>query len=250
MVKSIYLQDGEEIFVDDEDYDRVSQHTWYKDFNKKSRRIKCRELEYITLQNFLKNGSFQKVKNNYYTKDNLSIKGNSSRWRASRSKSISKYKGVTWVQATKKWRAMIKIETENSPIHLGYYEKEEEAAKAYNRAVLEYWGGDGFVNIIGKDNRFKSNDYKTYKNQHRRRSDISKYKGVGKGNMIRFSFKQKSFYIASSDTTEQAALIYNKCVQYLYGEDVILNDVPMTDELKEFIANWEIPEKIKQLKED
>lgn len=35
----------------------------------------------------------------------------------------------------------------------------------------------------------------------------------------------------------------------LYGEDAILNDVPMTDELKEFISNWEMPDKIKALKE-
>ncbi|MEJ7378713.1 AP2 domain-containing protein, partial [Staphylococcus epidermidis] len=39
------------------------------------------------------------------------------------------------------------------------------------------------------------------------------------------------------------------CMNYLYGSDAILNDVPMTDELKEFITNWEIPDKIKALKE-
>ena len=34
LVKSIFLQDGEEIFVDDEDYERVNQHTWFKDYRK------------------------------------------------------------------------------------------------------------------------------------------------------------------------------------------------------------------------
>lgn len=249
MVKSIYLQDGEEIFVDDEDYERVSQYTWYKNY-RKSRMIACRELDYTTLQNYLKKGSFQKVKNNYYTKDNLTINGNSSRWSAARNNSISKYKGVTWTKTTNKWRATINIAVGMPKIHLGYYENEDDAAKAYNQAVLEYWGGDGFLNIIGKDNRTKSNNYKIYKNQHRRRSDVGKYKGVSKGNISRISFDRKSFYIGMFDTKHQAALVYNKCVLYLYGDDAILNDVQMTDELKEFISNWEIPDKIKQLKED
>lgn len=32
MVKSIFLQDGEEILVDDEDYERVNQHIWGRRF--------------------------------------------------------------------------------------------------------------------------------------------------------------------------------------------------------------------------
>lgn len=39
MVKSIFLQDGEEIFVDDEDYERVNQHTWHKSFNGNHRMV-------------------------------------------------------------------------------------------------------------------------------------------------------------------------------------------------------------------
>ncbi|UKM36347.1 hypothetical protein VBSAUS832_19 [Staphylococcus phage vB_SauS_832] len=39
MVKSIFLQDGEEILVDDEDYERVNQHTWHKAFKDNYRMI-------------------------------------------------------------------------------------------------------------------------------------------------------------------------------------------------------------------
>ena len=39
MVKSIFLQDGEEIFVDDEDYERVNQYTWSKNYNGNHRKI-------------------------------------------------------------------------------------------------------------------------------------------------------------------------------------------------------------------
>ena len=51
------------------------------------------------------------------------------------------------------------------------------------------------------------------------------------------------------DSREKAALAYNKIVIFLYGSGVILNKVTMTEELKEFITNWEIPDKIKALKE-
>ncbi|MDT3947080.1 hypothetical protein RPM15_12220 [Staphylococcus aureus] len=39
MVKSVFLQDGEEIFVDDEDFERVNQHIWHKSFNGNHRMI-------------------------------------------------------------------------------------------------------------------------------------------------------------------------------------------------------------------
>ena len=58
MVKSIFLQDGEEIFVDDEDYERVKQYKWYKVYRKDTRvvatNIKSKEK---TLNNFIKSNS-------------------------------------------------------------------------------------------------------------------------------------------------------------------------------------------------
>ena len=42
----------------------------------------------------------------------------------------SKYKGVTWYSNMKKWRA--RLTHNGKPIHLGYYECEVEAAKAYD----------------------------------------------------------------------------------------------------------------------
>ncbi|MUH23404.1 AP2 domain-containing protein, partial [Staphylococcus aureus] len=35
----------------------------------------------------------------------------------------------------------------------------------------------------------------------------------------------------------------------LVGSEMCIRDRPMTDELKEFINNWEVPDKIKALKE-
>lgn len=48
------------------------------------------------------------------------------------------YKGVSWSKFAKKWSASIKINYAKK--HLGYFAIEEEAAKAYNEAAIEFFG--------------------------------------------------------------------------------------------------------------
>lgn len=254
MVKSIYLQDGEEIFVDDEDYERVSQHTWWKTFSHNTRCIVSNDAkkDFIYLVPFIQKDSYQLVKNNDFTKRNLTNRGNKQRWRKANNKGSSKYKGVTWNKQQNKWRANILFE--GKPKHLGYFTSENEAALAYNRAVLEFWDGNGYLNVIGEINRTAKNNYKTKPNQNIARKGKSNYRGVTiKNSYNRISsqiqLKKRKFHIGDFKSTIQAALAYNKCAIYIHGDDTILNDVPMTDELKEFIANWEIPKKIKAMKE-
>ncbi|HHM4024140.1 TPA: AP2 domain-containing protein, partial [Staphylococcus aureus] len=63
MVKSIFLQDGEEIFVDDEDYERVNQYIWTKSYVDNVRRIHTNPLN-VSLSGFVLENGFQKIKNN------------------------------------------------------------------------------------------------------------------------------------------------------------------------------------------
>lgn len=64
----------------------------------------------------------------------------------SRANSTSKYKGVWWEKARRKWRAVIKFD--NKSIHLGSFINEIDAAKAYNEAALKYHGKFANINII------------------------------------------------------------------------------------------------------
>ncbi|HFU7176765.1 TPA: AP2 domain-containing protein, partial [Staphylococcus aureus] len=128
---------------------------------------------------------------------------------------------------------------------------EWEAAKAYNSAVDKYWDGQGYKNHKNQNDSIFEYEYKTYKDQKRRRRGKSKFKGVystQSGYVAQITYKRKTYHIGWSKNIYETALMFNKINFYLHGSDVILNDVPMTDELKEFISNWEIPDKIKALK--
>jgi len=57
----------------------------------------------------------------------------------------SKYRGVCRDEERGKWRAY--IHTELKPKHLGYFDSEEEAAKAYDEAAKKYYGEDAVLNF-------------------------------------------------------------------------------------------------------
>lgn len=61
--------------------------------------------------------------------------------------SLSCFKGVHWHKALKKWRA--RITPAGKSIHLGLYESEIAAAKAYDNAAREYYGEFARLNFGG-----------------------------------------------------------------------------------------------------
>ncbi|HEK5821886.1 TPA: AP2 domain-containing protein [Staphylococcus aureus] len=249
MVKSVFLQDGEEILVDDEDYERVNQYIWTKSYVDGVRRIYTNPLN-VSLSGFVLENGFQKIKNNDFSKNNITSIGYHQRWARPTRNTSSIYKGVYLNRKTKKWSAVIKIDSKSK--YLGSFVNEWEAAKAYNSAVDKYWDGQGYKNHKNQNDSIFEYEYKTYKDQKRRRRGKSKFKGVyltQSGYVAQITYKRKTYHIGCSKNIYETALMFNKINFYLHGSDAILNDVPTTDELKEFISNWEIPNKIKALKE-
>lgn len=55
-------------------------------------------------------------------------------------KASSEFKGVSWNKEKKKWRAGITVLGKYK--HIGYYGKEEEAARAYDETVKELFGNE------------------------------------------------------------------------------------------------------------
>lgn len=61
-------------------------------------------------------------------------------------KSTSKFKGVYWHKIVKKWYAHITINYNQK--HLGIFNLELDAAKAYNKAAIEYFGEFAVLNKL------------------------------------------------------------------------------------------------------
>lgn len=63
-----------------------------------------------------------------------------------RTATTSKFKGVYWLAANRKWRAKINVEGKSK--HLGCFAAEEDAARAYDQAALIYFGEFARINAI------------------------------------------------------------------------------------------------------
>jgi hypothetical protein len=86
-----------------------------------------------------------------YRKENLIVCTLKERQRLlpkNRKAATSKFRGVSFSKLDKKWRAG--IEVNGRSINLGLYKSETQAALAYNKAALEYFGERAYQNPINR----------------------------------------------------------------------------------------------------
>lgn len=57
----------------------------------------------------------------------------------------SRYRGVTWCAQTGRWRAQVK--SGGKFRHVGRFDREEDAARAFDREALRLWGDAAFLNF-------------------------------------------------------------------------------------------------------
>ncbi len=156
-MKEIQLTQGQVALVDDEDYEHLNQWKWYAHKFKstyyagrtcrasgKPKTIKMHREIMKTPAGFLCDHKDHNGLNNQ--KCNLRNCTKSENNANGTSMGSSKYLGVSYYKAAKKWQAYIR--KDNKPIFLGKHDSENMAGKAYNEAALKYHGEFARLNII------------------------------------------------------------------------------------------------------
>jgi hypothetical protein len=152
------LTQGQVALIDDEDFDLVSQSKWcaVKDGNayyaqswtyidgKKTtirmHRIVMNAPKGIEVDHKNNNGLDNRRENLRLcttVQNSMNQKSNGG---------TSKYKGVNWKKTENCWEAGIRVSGKRK--FLGHYKEEIEAAKAYDRAALEFFGDFAGVNGV------------------------------------------------------------------------------------------------------
>ena len=155
LVKKIKLTKGYITLIDDEDYERVSKHSWY--INKGSYAESTINNKGVRLHRFILNPPEGMLIDHINgdgldnRKENLRIASPRQNQANSLGKPInrkSKYKGVIYYPNAhkRKWRARLFISKHKS-IHLGFFSSEEEAAKAYDVKSKELYGEFAKLNL-------------------------------------------------------------------------------------------------------
>lgn len=247
MAKEILLQNGMIAIVDDEDYERISQYKWAARTDENDSVLKIYNSSEIrttiSLNRFILNlEDEQKVIHKdgdelNFTKKNLVVVDQAivTRKRRGNKNSSSKYKGVYFSSQTGKWRAQIK--TGGKTKHLGLFVDESDAAKAYNKAAIEYFGKHAYQNIIGEDNSAKTFEIERF--SQRRKGNKLGYKGVSK-HKDKFEAKvwngEKFIYAGISADLKEAAKMHDRKAYELFGKKAVLNFPELIDEYKKQIA--------------
>ena len=163
MSKQIQLTQGMTAIVDDEDYEYLSRFKWCTH--------KIRNTYYAERGEYLPDGKWATISmhreimglkrgdkrqidhRNRNGLDNQKYNLRVSTISQNHANAISrggtsKYKGVSWHKATKKWRALIGFNKHQK--HIGLYDSEIEAALNYNKYAQMFYGEFARLNILSK----------------------------------------------------------------------------------------------------
>lgn len=134
-----------EIFVDDDDYERVNKHNWRVQvyLNKRGdKRCYVSNGEIGRLHRFILNVADSKIQVDHINHNGLDNRKCNLRLCDNKENNLnrykfagtsSKFKGVSWYKGSQKWQCIACVNGKGK--HLGYFTSELEAALAYDNYV-------------------------------------------------------------------------------------------------------------------
>jgi hypothetical protein len=136
----------------------------------------------------------------------------------------SQYRGVCWHKSNNKWIAHIKYDGKDH--HIGYFEDEEEAAKAYDKAAREHHGEKAQLNCPTKKEQ-AAEEAKQQRWINCGEGGL-KYRGVywdkrSKKWQAEIRYDGKKHYLGSFEGEEGAAMAYDQAARAHKGENAQLN---------------------------
>lgn len=163
--KILVANTGEKIKVDSEDFEDLSQKSWRVIYRGKEKKpLVVTSIRTGASTRTMSLGQYlmkpKKGKMAYprrwqegldYRKENILVCSMKERQRMlpkRKEKTTSKYRGVSYIQSKRVWRA--RIEKNNKAFFLGDYATEEKAARAYNKAARDLFGDVAYQNRLEK----------------------------------------------------------------------------------------------------
>jgi hypothetical protein len=155
-MKEIQLTQGKVALVDDEDFELLNQYKWCAAKNKNTYyaeskinniNVKMHRLIMKTEKgNVVDHKDHNGLNNQKCNVRNCTNAQNSKNRTKSKSQSSSKYIGVIYRGDVSSWQASIRVNY--VLINLGFFKTQNEAAEAYNKAAIKYFGEFANLNTI------------------------------------------------------------------------------------------------------
>jgi hypothetical protein len=162
-MKEIPLTQGYVALVDDGDYQRINQFKWHVKINRRAdgsiRAVYAKSCakgitKNVRMHRFLLGVSDPEVQVDHEDRNGLNNQRHNLRIASSQqnqcnrpkqNNNVSGFKGVFWNSQKQRWNA--KIQHENKQVHIGFFMKVEEAARAYDKAAQKLHGKFAALNF-------------------------------------------------------------------------------------------------------
>lgn len=215
-----------DILVDDEDFEKLVKYSWCiveKGFVRARVNGKKMLIHRFILNLTPYDPQVDHIDHNRLNncKSNLRLATNQQNQRNTRKPKgnyTSRFKGVHFSKRRGKWLARIFIN--KKAIYLGYYDNEEDAARAYNIAAITKFGEFACLNDV--DMSIDIPDV------HRKKTSI--FRGVSwdfgrKKWCGKIYFKGRLYYLGWFEEELQAAKAYNDAAIMYHGSKAVLNEI-------------------------